>query len=130
MRRNSNSIFIFSTYSHRFTCNGNYQCINQCGVPRIAYTPSNDRCGGCAPLSDNQILTNCQSGKGLYNVQVPKNISINDFVSNTDLLGLYNDSNLELDSNGIAGRACLNDKTRSDLQRLNATIEPITNTGK
>lgn len=98
-------------------------------MPQIAYSPP-DRCGGCGALSDNPILTNCQSGKGLYHVQVPKNISLSDIVSNEDLLGLYNDSNLELDSNGIAGRACLNDKTRSDLQHLNATVQPITQTKK
>lgn len=114
---------------HRNNCNGNYQCINQCDVPQIAYSPP-DRCNGCGALRDNPILTNCPSGKTLYFVQVPKNVSLNDIVSNGDLLGLYNDSNLELDTNGIAGRACLNDKTKSDLQHLNATIQPVTQTKK
>lgn len=76
--------------------------------------------------NEPSLLTKCESGKILYYVQVPKNITLNDFVSNSDLIRVYNESNLDLDLNGISGRACLNDKTRFDLQRLNATIQPIT----
>lgn len=101
--------------------------MNECnGPPRI------DRCSGCSIYNDdsNQILTHCESGKWLSYVQVPRNISINDFVSSPNLLGLYSNSNLELNPNGISGRACLNDTIRFDLQRLNATIQPIANTKK
>lgn len=76
-------------------------------------------------MNDDPILANCESGTGLYYIQVPNNISVNDFVSNADLLRVYNQSKLALDSNGISGRACLNDKVRFDLQRLNATMQPI-----
>lgn len=92
--------------------------------------PKVDRCSGCNVYGDDPILTHCDTGKWLYYVQVPKNISVNDFVSNADLLNLYTNSNLDLDSNGISGRACLNDRTRSDLQRLNATIQAVPNAKK
>lgn len=122
-----NSILFFNIFiSHRHSCNGNYQCINECNAPQI------DRCSGCSVFNDdsNQILTNCDAGKWLYYVEVPKNISVNDFVSNTNLLSLYTNSNLELNSSGITGRACLNNNTRFDLQRLNATIHSIPNVKK
>lgn len=113
-----------SVHWNRNSCNGNYQCINECNVPR------QDRCSGCSVYNDDQPITHCDPGKWLYYVQVPRNISINDFVSNSDLLNLYTNSNLDLDSSGISGRACLNDRTRFDLQRLNATIQQIPNTKK
>lgn len=94
--------------------------MNQCGE-RVVY----DRCTGCATFSDSQQLTNCGPNKMLYYVRVPANITVSEFVSNPDLLKLYNDSNLELDGTGIAGRACLNDKTRLELQNLNATLLQI-----
>lgn len=115
-----NFLFFF-VYSN--SCGGNYQCITECNAPKP------DRCSGCNTYNDDQsqLLTNCVPGNGLYFVQVPKNINMNDFVSNPSLLSLYTNSNLELDSSGISGRACLNDRSRFDLQRLNATIQPITN---
>lgn len=117
-------VSLLPTNSHRYNCNGNYQCINECSAPRV------DRCSGCNVYGDEPILTRCEPGKWLYYVQVPRNISINDFVSNADLLNLYTNSNLDLNSSGISGRACLNDRTRLDLQRLNATITSVPNAKK
>lgn len=116
---------------NRYTCNGNDKCMDECSGPKIPINPPIDRCHSCSPGCTNiPLITACEPGKWLYYVQVPKTIVLNDFVSNPDLLQVYTDSNLELDANGISGRACLSDKTRLDLTRLNSTIMPITYTSK
>lgn len=116
-------------YYYRNNCNGNDRCVSDCGGNRGGWNNHDvDRCHGCGGCPGNnppQQLTHCPMGKSLYYVQIPKTISLNDFVSNPAFLQLYNESNLELDVNGISGRACLTDQNRLDLTRLGATFLPV-----
>ncbi|XP_031632095.1 uncharacterized protein LOC116346287 [Contarinia nasturtii] len=110
----------------RTNCNGYEKCVNECGTHRDNYY-ENDRCHGCQIQCPNNrpLLRHCEPGKWLYYIQVPKSIVLSDFVSNPHLIELASDSNLELTADGITGRTCLNDKTRYDLNKLNAAMMPI-----
>lgn len=118
--------FSYPIFFHiRNNCYGNDKCVMECGKP-IIIEP--DRCRGCnqnCPGNQPPLIWRCEPGKSLYYVQIPKTIFLSDFVSNPDLLKFYMDSNLEIDANGISGRVCLNDKTRLDLIRLNATLMSV-----
>lgn len=119
----------------RSSCRGNDRCQNDCGWAPPGWIPpppppqyENDRCRGCSssPCQNSPpLLTYCEHAKWLCFVQIPRNIYLADFVGNSELLRLYQDSNMELDADGISGRACLSDKTRLDLSRLNAVVMPI-----
>lgn len=119
-------VFFVRFFFHiRNNCYGNDKCVMECGKP-IIIEP--DRCRGCnqnCPGNQPPLIWRCEPGKSLFYVQIPKTILLSDFVSNPDLLKLYMDSNLEIDANGISGRVCLNDKTRLDLIRLNATLMSV-----
>lgn len=97
-------------------------------VPVHFVEPVN-RCQSCPPgcgiYADPVDLDECETGKTLNFVQVPKTVTLNDIVSNSELLNLYRNSSLELDENGISGRVCLTDKARSEFIRLNASIQPV-----
>lgn len=100
----------------------------------IQYVEPINRCQSCPPgcqiFGDPPVLDECESGKTLNYVQIPKTVRLNDIVSNSELLNLYLNSSLELDANGISGRACLTENARSEIVRLNASIQPITNIKK
>lgn len=128
-------IFLLCT---RNNCGGNYACINECGGQSVSVAPvyvePYNRCQSCPPgcgiQADQPVLDSCVAGKSLFYVQIPSNVTLNSIVSNADLLELYSNSKLELNANGISGRACLNNTTRFDLTQLNATIQPITDVKK
>lgn len=115
---------IDSNFQSRNNCNGNDKCVNDCNGNRGYNNNEYERCRGCQG-NNSPFLNYCEPGRWLYYVQIPKNILLSDIVSNAELIRLYYDSNLELEPNGISGRACLNDKTRLDLTRLNAAILPV-----